>query len=400
MSTGEEAKPQASAELGLHLFRNLLEHTSDSIYFKDLESHFIRISNRQAHNYGLGDPAEAIGKTDNDFFAPAHAVPARRDEEQIIGTGQPIVNKEEHQTWPDGHQTWVSTSKMPLRDDQGRIIGTFGISRDITKRKEAEEALRRSEESLRMALDAMERELDRARIIQRALLPPPPPAHPFLDIGVLYEPLEAIGGDYYAITPLPDDSLGIFIGDVMGHGVSAALFMALLKFITDRLVREHGADPKAYLEQLNVTLMDQMPMSFATGIYGCFQHDAGGQSVELRIAGAGHPPPLLYRAADGSVELVQLAGNAALGLTDQFATQPTRIPMQTGDHLILYTDGITEASNERDEMLGNERLIELARRAARPTVDATLKALIQELHRFRGASPLDDDILLLGFQVR
>jgi sigma-B regulation protein RsbU (phosphoserine phosphatase) len=400
MSQLEDASREHSTELGLQLFRNLLEHTSDSVYFKDLASHFIRISNRQARNYGLKDPGEAVGKTDSDFFAPDHALAARRDEEQIIKSGQPIIGKEEHQTWPDGHRTWVSTSKMPLRDDAGEIIGTFGISRDITKRKEAEEALRKSEESLRMALEAMERELDRARIIQRALLPPPPPAHPFLDIGSYYEPLEAIGGDYYSLAPLNGDTLSLFIGDVMGHGVSAALFMALLKFITDRLVAEHGYDPKAYLKEVNFTLMDQMPMSFATGIYGYFERGEDPSLVKLAIAGAGHPPPLLYRARTGAFELVSLQGNAALGLTDQFSTEPIRLTLARGDRLILYTDGFTEASNDHDEMLGNDRLVELAGKSIRPTMDESLAALIEGLNRFRGSSPLDDDILLIGFQVR
>jgi PAS domain S-box-containing protein len=396
-------RPKAAAgvddgDVNLHLFRALLEHTPDSVYFKDLESRFIRISARQAERYGLSDAADAVGKTDADFFAPEHALAALRDEQQIIQTGQPIVGKEERQAWPDGRRTWVSTNKLPLRDDAGRVIGTFGISRDITKRVQAEQALRASEENLREALAAMERELDRARIIQRALLAPAPPNHALADVAVHYEPLNAIGGDYYAAHPLVNGGLGVFIGDVMGHGVSAALFMALLKFISDRLFAEHGLEPKPFLEELNMTLMDQMPMSFATGLYGVFQREE--RETSLLMAGAGHPAPILQRAATGDVELLPMTGNAALGLTDQFATEAARVALGAGDRIYFYTDGVTEASNENDDMLGNERLLELARRSMRPGLSDTLKAIIGGLNDFRGSAPLDDDILLVGIQVK
>jgi PAS domain S-box-containing protein len=118
-----------------------MESIPDHIYFKDRQSRFIRINSAMARMFKLKEPAEAIGKTDFDFFAPEHARQAFEDEQQIIRTGQPLVSREEKETWPDGSVTWVSTTKEALRDERGNIIGTFGISRDITARKRAEEAL-------------------------------------------------------------------------------------------------------------------------------------------------------------------------------------------------------------------------------------------------------------------
>lgn len=120
------------------LLHALLDSIPDHVYFKDSESRFLRISTANARWLRVSDPSVVVGKTDFDYFAAEHAQKAYADERRIIETGQPMVGMEEKEVWPDGHETWVSTSKMPLRDAEGRIGGTFGISTDITARKLAE----------------------------------------------------------------------------------------------------------------------------------------------------------------------------------------------------------------------------------------------------------------------
>ena len=141
----ERMKAEETLRRQQSLVNTLMENVPDSIYFKDAASRFIRINHSLARLFGLSDPAEAVGKTDFDFFSEEHARAASETERRIMDTGEPVVNEEEMETWPDRPSTWVSSTKMPLRDAAGAIIGTFGISRDITRRKEAEEALRRSE---------------------------------------------------------------------------------------------------------------------------------------------------------------------------------------------------------------------------------------------------------------
>ena len=134
------------------LINALMNNLSDHVYFKDRDSRFIRINKSLALSFGLDDPALAEGKTDFDFFTREHAQQAFEDEQAIVRTGQ-LLNTEEKETHPNRPDTWVSTIKLPLTDNNGNIIGTFGISRDVTKRKQAEEELAQEQYLMRTLMD-------------------------------------------------------------------------------------------------------------------------------------------------------------------------------------------------------------------------------------------------------
>lgn len=136
------------AQLEHTLLAVFLEYVPDFVYFKDRDSRFLALSASHARYFGCASSDEVIGKTDFDFFAETHARPAFEDEQRIIRTGEGIVGKLEKETWPDGHVTWVLTSKVPLRDREGSIIGTFGISKDVTASKQMELALEKARRDL------------------------------------------------------------------------------------------------------------------------------------------------------------------------------------------------------------------------------------------------------------
>ncbi|MEQ8784714.1 MAG: response regulator [Pirellulaceae bacterium] len=138
---------QLSLDQERYLLQSLMDNIPDSIYFKDRESRFLRISRAMADRFRFGDTSEVIGKSDADIFTREHAQQALADEREIMRTGRPIIASVERETWPDREDTWVSTTKMPLRDNSNRIVGTFGISRDISDLKHVEEELKEARDA-------------------------------------------------------------------------------------------------------------------------------------------------------------------------------------------------------------------------------------------------------------
>jgi PAS domain S-box-containing protein len=157
MSFSDPESSDADAEMPL-LSRTLasafLEHVPDPVYFKDCDCRFLAVSRSKAARHGL-EPADLVGKSDADFFSELHAQWAQADEEGIINTGEPVIGKLERIVWPDGRETWAQTSKLPLRDERGAIIGTFGTSEDVTeaehKKLELEKTQRDLMDTSRMA---------------------------------------------------------------------------------------------------------------------------------------------------------------------------------------------------------------------------------------------------------
>lgn len=130
------------------IIETIMEHSQDTFYFKDKNSRFLFTSKNVASRLGIDDPYYVIGKTDFDLFNEPHSTKAYSDEQYIIKTRKPILGKVEMETWLDGSVTWVSTSKYPLFDNLGNVIGTWGVSRDITELKKAEEELERVNKEL------------------------------------------------------------------------------------------------------------------------------------------------------------------------------------------------------------------------------------------------------------
>ncbi len=151
--TRERQQTEQALRHEQYLMKVLMDNLPDTIYFKDKNSRFMRFNHAMIQRMGKNTAEEVLEKSDFDFFTEEHARPAYEDEQRIMRTGQPILDKEEKEFYADGHVAWVSTSKMPLLDENGQTIGTFGVSRDITSRKLADEALAREHDQLKTLLE-------------------------------------------------------------------------------------------------------------------------------------------------------------------------------------------------------------------------------------------------------
>jgi diguanylate cyclase (GGDEF)-like protein/PAS domain S-box-containing protein len=146
----ERRQSEATLAAERDLLQILMDNIPDTIYFKDTASRFTRINRAQARVLGISDPEEAIGKTDLDFQDPALAQSFYDEEQRLVQTGQSLINRLEFNPTADGQPRWFSATKVPIKDEAGRVTGIVGISRDLTVRKQAEEALRKSEERFKL----------------------------------------------------------------------------------------------------------------------------------------------------------------------------------------------------------------------------------------------------------
>ncbi|MDB6027108.1 MAG: multi-sensor hybrid histidine kinase, partial [Verrucomicrobiales bacterium] len=159
---GQHKKTEEALARGQRLLEAIMDNVPDLIYFKDLQGRFIRVNSAFANVFGSCEPEVMIGKTDFDYLRPEAAKESFEDEQKIIQSGQPLIGKEEHEYWLNGNEWWVLTTKMLLRDEGGTIVGTFGVTRDITPHKKAEEALQKAHASLERRVDDRTMELSMA----------------------------------------------------------------------------------------------------------------------------------------------------------------------------------------------------------------------------------------------
>lgn len=392
------------------LMWHLMDNIKDNIYFMDRDGRIILISQAGAEWLGFKSPADVIGKTDLDLFTDEHGIAAFEDEQRIMETGVPILGKEEKETWMGGHETWVSTSKMPLRDDEGKIVGAFGISRDITEHKEAEiRAAKYAEENRRFRED-LEDDLRMAAELQKTFFPT---SYPVFPDGVdaadsqiqFYHHHHAggmIGGDFCSIRKLSETEVGIFLCDVMGHGVRAALGTAIVRAMVEEISHQKK-DPGDFLGHMNQVLHPILQQEdlflFATACYLVVDVSTG----HVRLANAGHPMPILLNAEQGSAEWFMADRSStgpALAISEGVEYSTVERQIRQGDAMVLFTDGIYEVAAANQEEFGEERLLAAAQQYNDLSLQDLFPALLNEARQFAAEGTFDDDVCLVGFRLR
>jgi serine phosphatase RsbU (regulator of sigma subunit)/putative methionine-R-sulfoxide reductase with GAF domain len=243
--------------------------------------------------------------------------------------------------------------------------------------------------------ERLKQELDVARRIQTSFLPEQCPNLPGWELAVIWRSAREVGGDFYDFVPLPAareqaNPSGVVIADVADKGVPAALFMALSRTLM-RTVAIDGRQPAAAVARANdLIVADARSELFVTLFYAILQPN----SAEVSYVNAGHMPPLLVRATDGSTEELRTNG-MALGVLPDLEFEERTAHLAPGDTLILYTDGVIEASNAGQEMFGKERLIETVRTHHHESAQKMAKTLNDTISAFVGEAPQFDDLTLV-----
>jgi sigma-B regulation protein RsbU (phosphoserine phosphatase) len=251
-------------------------------------------------------------------------------------------------------------------------------------------------DDLQRANVALDREMKAVGEIQRSLLPDRMPKIATLDLAAYYQPSRRAGGDYYDFFPLPDGKWGIFIADVSGHGTPAAVLMAVTHCIahTNPGALQPPAQVLDYINRHLTNLYTGSNGSFVTAFYGVYDP----VNRTLRYACAGHPPPRLKRCQDGSLLELDCAGGYPLGVMDDGEYDEAMQTLQSGDQIVFYTDGITEAANPRGELFGAERLDRVLENCS-VQASSLLDSVLASMDEFAEGRPADDDRTMIVARV-
>lgn len=305
---------------------------------------------------------------------------------------------------PDGRKIFVEITTTTIPQGPGLPNLVLHVSRDVTAKKEAEEALEKSRKEMEEAhrlLEAADKrnkqELQVAHTVQKNLLPASLPTLSRFSLGVAFQPCYTIGGDFYeVIKGASEDKIGIFFGDVSGHGVAGAMLMALCKGLVNVAFRENS-DPKVALRWLNRRLNDDFLDGYFISAFIALIDDTQGH---LSFHNASPEAALLLRP-DGEIHRLTEEGQP-LGLfaddddagNDRLSFQA--LPMSIGETLILFTDGLSELSNKAGVRGGLDQVMKWIKTCAGQEPQTLTHSVLELARKERDGQDFEDDIMILA----
>jgi sigma-B regulation protein RsbU (phosphoserine phosphatase) len=248
--------------------------------------------------------------------------------------------------------------------------------------------------------ERVEADLRAARDIQMGILPqrfPPFPEHQEFSLHALIEPAKTVGGDFYDYFMIDRQRLFFIIGDVSGKGIPAALFMAITTTLFKNCVRQNRWPIHEIVSQVNKDLAAENPsFMFVTAFAGILDIRTG----VIDYCDAGHEVPIIVRHQQRDLEHLQKQGGIALGLNDHHQFVKNTVQLLPDDVLFVFTDGISEAMNESDELFSTERIEALLAQHDQPSTTSVIEKIVQAVHNHAGTTPQSDDITALAIQFK
>ena len=390
------------------MLRAVLDSMPDNISIKDLEGRYIFDNSSHCRFLGATNTEEVVGKTLFDFLPPTIAAKFHAEDLRVLRSGA-VVQSVDETVDHAGSRVWMSVTKMPLRDDQGELIGLVSTTRDITARKQAEEQLAAYAEALREKNAQLEADLETARELQHALLPQRYPRFPSsasseasaLRFHHFFRVSSGVGGDFFDVFQISDSLAGVFICDVMGHGVRAALVAAILRALVEDL-RARATEPARFLQELNRGLSHILKHTRLTMFVSACYLLADISRGELHYANAGHPVPFCVHRARRSTELLPLHGSRpdpVLGIFDDAQYHSSSCELSAGDILLLFTDGLFEVEGADAQYYDQPRLLRAVNQRAGLCAEELCKQLVEEVQQFAATKDFADDVCLIAMQI-
>jgi sigma-B regulation protein RsbU (phosphoserine phosphatase) len=287
-----------------------------------------------------------------------------------------------------------ATVPMVIANSVGMFIFAFIITNLENERKTQSER-----DTLLREMERKNAELQIAAEIQGGFLPDTIPQVPGFDIAAKNIMAKEVGGDFFDVLPfevihLKKGTTGIVIADVSGKGVPAALFMALSRIVIRVNALWHQNPTDVIKDANNIITSDSKSGMFVTVFYGVID----SKNRILTYVNAGHNPPLLFRAQNHEISKLTRTG-IAVGAIENAEYTSHELPLETNDVVILYTDGVTEAINQRQEMFGEERLHNVVKAGADLSAQDLMQKILDQIRSFCGNQPQSDDITLMVIKV-
>jgi len=396
-------------------YYGVFDHLVEGVFRTTADGHYLLANIALARIYGYDSPVELMASI-TDIARGLYVEPGRREEfVQLMQANDTITGFESKIFRKDETIIWISENCRAVRDADGNILYYEGTVEDITERNYAEEQIRRttaelsrSREELRSKNQIMEDNLRMAREIQTAMLPqqypvfPPglPPEQSAFQFTHRYQPAEGVSGDFFSVSTLSDTEVGVFICDVAGHGVRAALVTAMIRALAEEL-KPLARDPGSFLRKLNSDLCAILKSTGSPMLTTAFYFVADWQTGVVRFANAGHPKPLIIRQATLSVKPLANDcghGQPALGLFDDPPYETSETTISPGDFLMLFTDGLYEVQGANEELYSQQRLlVDVQNHLKKPAGDM-FDHLLDTIRAFATDQEFEDDVCLVGMK--